>query len=542
VTNAGGGEECDDGTAICTSLGESNGQECSSKAGAQACAANAGSCSAGNSDVIADTCRSTCRLPWCGDGVADGSNAEFCDDGLLSGSTDPADASLADDTDNCPNGPNTRAQGAECLLRNVCGDGIPKFIDSSARTDENTTLLGGFGCSGYAAAGAEQCDNGNLGGGGPSVSTCTPIGDTLLPGLARCENNLLISCVVDANCILGGMDFGPCGNSDTRADACRNATCTEAGCGDDVLDSGETCDDGAAVCVGGSEAGEPCGQDSTACVTGGGTCRHEANGADGSTLVCNAAGRCNTDEVGDACRDNCGLPTCGDGTQDAGEGCDDGAANAANATCTDTCAVAICGDGKKCDDPSCNTAGLGPEECDDNNSNPNDGCRNNCTANICGDGIVNLGVEQCDDGNAAIGDGCSPACCKDASTATGLSEHYDAEECGIGEGESISNAIDPMGNTRIERLVTKLDKRWTKQLAKQSRTEAKSPEYRQCAGLRGLERKVDRSMRRIVDKSWVRGWLTDAERDSLTAVIDSLVELYKSSRTLIIDSSPSGKC
>lgn len=51
-----------------------------------------------------------------------------------------------------------------------------------------------------------------------------------------------------------------------------------------------------------------------------------------------------------------------------------------------------------------------PEQCDDGNNIQTDGCKNNCTYNVCGDGYVYQGVEECDDGNTTNGDGCSAAC------------------------------------------------------------------------------------------------------------------------------------
>jgi cysteine-rich repeat protein len=38
-----------------------------------------------------------------------------------------------------------------------------------------------------------------------------------------------------------------------------------------------------------------------------------------------------------------------------------------------------------------------------------DGCRADCTVELCGDGILDAG-EGCDDGNATSGDGCDAAC------------------------------------------------------------------------------------------------------------------------------------
>ncbi len=60
----------------------------------------------------------------------------------------------------------------------------------------------------------------------------------------------------------------------------------------------------------------------------------------------------------DACRNNCALPTCGDGILDPGE------------------------------------------ECDDGNDDDTDGCTNRCFFAKCGDGVVHAGVEACDAGPA----------------------------------------------------------------------------------------------------------------------------------------------
>lgn len=84
------------------------------------------------------------------------------------------------------------------------------------------------------------------------------------------------------------------------------------------------------------------------------------------------AGPGNDDTTPDVCRTSCLLPSCGDGTQDSGEVCDDGTAS------------------------------------------PCDGCDASCQPVVgltCGDGVLVAGcVDQCDDGNAIVGDGCAPMC------------------------------------------------------------------------------------------------------------------------------------
>ena len=52
----------------------------------------------------------------------------------------------------------------------------------------------------------------------------------------------------------------------------------------------------------------------------------------------------NFNNVADACREDCTEATCGDGTTDTGEECDDGNEDNTDA-CTNDCKIAFCGDG-----------------------------------------------------------------------------------------------------------------------------------------------------------------------------------------------------
>src|SRR5262245_49128073 len=72
----------------------------------------------------------------------------------------------------------------------------------------------------------------------------------------------------------------------------------------------------------------------------------------------------------DGCRNNCTIPSCGDGILDAGETCDPPGSPAGNNgnTCRADCTV--CGDGVT--QPG--------EMCDDGNGVDTDGCNNNCIA------------------------------------------------------------------------------------------------------------------------------------------------------------------
>ena len=97
---------------------------------------------------------------------------------------------------------------------------------------------------------------------------------------------------------------------------------------------------------------------------------------------------------------------CGDGSQQAGEQCDDGN-NFSCDGCDRDCTIPACGNGAICDD----------EECDDGNNSSGDGCTAGCISEICGNGILNPGwAEECDDSgfSSTCDDDCTFAVCGDA--------------------------------------------------------------------------------------------------------------------------------
>jgi MYXO-CTERM domain-containing protein len=97
-------------------------------------------------------------------------------------------------------------------------------------------------------------------------------------------------------------------------------------------------------------------------------------------------GSANSDTTPDACRENCVTASCGDDVVDTGEQCDDTSMDSA---CNDDCTLPVCGDGV-----------VGPgEECDDGSGNSDsaaNACRTSCEEASCGDGVVDSG-EACDD-------------------------------------------------------------------------------------------------------------------------------------------------
>lgn len=93
-------------------------------------------------------------------------------------------------------------------------------------------------------------------------------------------------------------------------------------------------------------------------------------------------------------------PDCGNSVRECDEECDDG-----NTDNEDGCDI-YCKDVPFCGDSEVE----GSEECDDGNTTPGDGCDEWCHSEaVCGDGVLE-GTEECDDGNTNYGDGCSGTC------------------------------------------------------------------------------------------------------------------------------------
>jgi len=267
-----------------------------------------------------------------------------------------------------------------------------------------------------------------------------------------------------------GGDLEMCGNgtldatevcddgNTTSGDGC-SADCTsDESCGNQVLDTtvGEVCDDGNAVdgdgCSADCRSDETCGNHIIDHVTGE-TC-DDGNSvpADGCSANCQSNESCGngiTDPGEDCdtlnmatatCDPDCTAATCGDGVRNmaANEACDDG--NTANNDSCVGCQLSRCGDG------FVRTQGASPEQCDDGNTNNNDACKNNCTNNVCGDGVVYQGTEQCDDANSSNTDACLVGCiaarCGDGFVRTGVETCDDGNMQG-GDGCSASCQWEP---------------------------------------------------------------------------------------------------
>jgi cysteine-rich repeat protein len=373
-------------------------------------------CDDGNS-VDGDACSNSCELPGCGDGIVQ--PGEQCDNGTANSDTTP------------------NACRTSCQLPS-CGDDV---------VDNN------YG---------EVCDDGNIINTDTCVSTCQ---------LNVCGDGFVLAGVEE--CDAGAA------NSDTTPDACRTS-CVVAACGDDVLDSGESCDDGnttsgdgcSATCIlstcgdGVLDTGEQCDEGASNSDTVPDACRTTCQAASCGDGVADTGESCDDGNTvnTDACTNACTLPTCGDSIVQAGEQCDNGASNSDTTpgACRTNCELAGCGDGvvdsgESCDDgntintdgcsnscelPSCGDGIVqAGEACDDGASNSNttpNACRETCLMPSCGDGVVDTG-EACDDGNTTAGDGCSPFCglatCGDGVVDTG-------EACDDGNASSTDACLN----------------------------------------------------------------------------------------------------
>ena len=253
--------------------------------------------------------------PSCGDGMVD--PGEECDDGDI------------DDEDDCTN----TCEEARC------GDGIRQ-------------------------TGEEFCDDGNSVNEDACTNACEP---------AACGDGILYP---PEECDDGNRD-----NSDECTDRCLNA-----GCGDGIVQGDEACDEG-------EDNGPPPALCGTNCIFDEGW----MDGVVDPWEQCDDANENNNDscvhsQTWSTCGDGYTYLTRTDGTDNPNEleDCDDSNLDSTD-PCTDSCKWNVCGDGFLFDrgygnnyeaDDDGNPMDDNPhelEECDDGNTNPNDGCSEECT-------------------------------------------------------------------------------------------------------------------------------------------------------------------
>ena len=309
----------------------------------------------------------------------------------------------------------------------------------------------------------EDCDDGvNNGGPGHSCSTTCHwacLNANYCTDMEPCNGE---ETCADHVCLAG--TYLPDGATCGTGKICLNATCTVGVCGDGFTTAHEECDDANQVPGDGCENG----------------CKYSCLSTDTTrnctpTDVCAGQGTCNdgthTCTPGTKLPDNttcptgfckngmCTMATCGNGTMEPGEQCDDGALNGtAGDGCKTNCMYACvnpatdCGAAPACEKETCSMTHVCQAVADATKNGMSCGagglvCNNGSCAvasAVCGNGIVEMG-EQCDFGMAnGPGAGCELNCkfsctiipnsCDDANACNG------AETCmmnmvGTGAGQ-----------------------------------------------------------------------------------------------------------
>jgi len=315
-------EQCDDGNRNscdgcdrdCTSSGScGNGAACGLE-----------QCDDGN-NIDQDGCSATCGYEQCGDFIVQTELGEACDDGNII------------DCDGCD---------SNCTYSSLCNNGV------------------------VCPSEGEQCDDG-LGiciGGFSEFQACISDDDCL--GTCSEGPNKGKACNTNADCNEVGLDVYACKQSFGCGGLCSGGSHSNDKCLSD--------DDCPGKCTAQTGLGQPCVSD-VDCPTG---------------LICNNANTCTLPALNNACFKDA---DCGTGGQCIPSfGCNAGNSDTLSGRCRNDCQLPSCGDGVTDDS-------LG-EECDDGNLVDGDGCDSNCTTTRCGNGIVTP-PEECDVGSGTCDGG-----------------------------------------------------------------------------------------------------------------------------------------
>ena len=296
----------------------------------------------------------------------------------------------------------------------VCGNGQLECGEQCDDMNNND----GDGCSHDCKI---ECGDG-VKQAGEKCDTAIPAG---MPGACPTSCDDTNPCTTDSisgsecqqECVHGSITA--CQNSDS----CCPVGCTSgndndcsASCGNGVVDQGETCDTGITSGTGKCPTLADC-NDNQACttdsITNDGTCT--AVCANTPITACTNGDGCCPSGCTHATDTDCAA-TCGNGTVDQGETCDTAITSGTGKCPT----LADCNDNNACTHDSLVSGGTCMAACSNvtiTSCTNSDGCcasgcnslnDNDCQPR-CGNGVIEAG-EQCDDGNTNANDGCSPTC------------------------------------------------------------------------------------------------------------------------------------
>ncbi len=422
-------DQCRNPDAICAT-----GDVCLIADNGDGCGGNASLCA--NSEAVCPV--NTCLPPVCGDNKVDA--GESCDDGDN------------DDTNACSNGCKYNTGFGSCATNDDCQDSSAVCgRNDLCLIDDNNTGCGGDAtlcnhaearcpadtcippvCGDGFTNSGEACDDGDNNADNEcnnackintGFGTCSTSDDCAGPG-AECGSGDL--------CLLSTGSSG-CGTNDAlcaaQAAICRSNTCEVPGCGDNVVDSGEACDDGD------NDNTNAC-NNSCKINTGFGTCSTNDDcagpGAECGTgdlcLLSTGSSGCGTDDAlcaaqASICRaDTCAIPACGDGVVDDGEACDDGDQVDDN-ECSNACLVGL---GFACNDAS---------ECADQDAE--------CIESICAFPVPDASIPDASIPDAMISDAGIPDASAPDASAPDASSSPDAEvtpDSGTSESSLVGGA------------------------------------------------------------------------------------------------------
>ncbi len=328
----------------------------------------------------------------CGDGFVN-DPSEVCDDGNLSTGDGCNAACLLEvgepctgDTDCASNRCNLAAVPAVCAPPVGCGNGL---LEAGEACDDGNNMNGdgctaaceiedGNPCTAHAECASGVCDVNEA---PPRCEPAGSCGNGALDASESCDDgNLMTGDGCSNICLL--EDGEPCADNaqceSTICDAVDSNTCEPANaCGNGAVEAGEACDDGNAV------AGDGCGPE---CLfeLGAGPC---IDNAQCESTICDALD-------GNTCEP---VNTCGNGTIEIAEMCDDGntvPGDSCDPQCLFELGAGPCTDGNQCGSGVCNELAAIPV----------------CAEPVgCGNGVLDAD-EACDDGNLLRGDGCGESC------------------------------------------------------------------------------------------------------------------------------------